>query len=142
MNQPRCDSFSYINFLVITPFAHTCSEAARVQPDSPRAPAHDSFNRLLHRLEPDPETVWTESEPLVRKNDGVLIIDDSTLDKPYSKHIELVTEHWSGKHREVRRGINLITLLWTDGDRKLPVDYRLFDKGDNKTKHDHFWETF
>ena len=38
------------------------------------------------------------------------------------------------------RGINLITLLWTDGDRKIPVDYRLFSKADGKTKHDHFWE--
>jgi putative transposase len=42
----------------------------------------------------------------------------------------------------VVRGINLITLLWTDGDCKIPCDYRLFHKGvDGKTKNDHFWET-
>jgi hypothetical protein len=36
-------------------------------------------------------------------------------------------------------GINLITLLWTDGTRCVPVDYRLFDKDrDGKTKNDHF----
>ena len=91
-----------------------------MQPDSPFAPAHDSFTRLLHRLEPDPEALWDEAEPLVEKARGVLVIDDSTLDKPYAKHIDLVTRHWSGKHHEVVRGINLITLLWTDGDRKIP----------------------
>jgi hypothetical protein len=37
-------------------------------------------------------------------------------------------------------GINLITLLWTDGDRHVPCDYRLFDKKkDSLTKNDHFW---
>ena len=70
----------------------------------------------------------------------MLVIDDSTLDKPYARHIDLVTRHWSGKHHEVVRGINLITLLWTDGDRKIPVDYRIYSKADGKTKNDHFWE--
>jgi putative transposase len=35
-------------------------------------------------------------------------------------------------------GINLITLLWTDGDRKIPRDYRFYDKADGRTKNDHF----
>ena len=48
-----------------------------MQPDSPFAPAHDSFTRLLHRLEPDPEALWDEAEPLVEKAKGVLVIDDS-----------------------------------------------------------------
>lgn len=33
-----------------------------------------------------------------------------------------------------------MTLLWTDGDLKLPVDYQVDRKGDDKTKHDHSWE--
>ena len=70
----------------------------------------------------------------------MLVIDDSTLDKPHARKIPLVARHWSGKHHDVVRGINLITLLWTDGDRKLPCDYRVFNKADGKTKHDHFWE--
>jgi hypothetical protein len=65
-------------------------------------------------------------------------VDDSTLDKPYARSIELVTRHWSGKHRAVVSGINLVTLLWTDGDRHIPCDYRLYDKADGKTKNDHF----
>jgi putative transposase len=140
MTMPLTRDLDYIQFLVASPRTYSCTEAARVQPVSPNAPAHDSFTRLLQRLEPDPEVLWQEAEPLVEKAKGFLVIDDSTLDKPYSKHIDLVTRHWSGKHHDVVLGINLITLLWTDGDRKLPVDYRIFKKEDGRTKHDHFWE--
>jgi hypothetical protein len=111
-----------------------------MQPVSPQAPAHDAFTRLLNRLEPDPEELWIEAEPVVAKAHGVLVIDDSTLDKPHAQHMALVTRHWSGSHRRVVRGINLITLLWTNGDRKIPVDYRVFNKADSRTKHDHFWD--
>ena len=110
-----------------------------MQPRSPFAPAHDSFTRLLQRLEPDPNALWAEAEPTIDRARGALILDDSTLDKPYARHIGLVTRHWPGKHRKTVRGINLITLLWTDGDRKIPCDYRLYSKTDGKTKNDHFW---
>ena len=140
MNAPRCTDESYIQFLVASQGRVSCSEAARVQPESHFAPAHDSFNRLLNRLEPDPDTQWAEAEPTVERARGALVLDDSTLDKPYAKHIALVTRHWSGKHHKTVRGINLITLLWTDGDRKIPCDFRLYSKTDGKTKNDHFWE--
>jgi putative transposase len=139
MTAPRCRPSDYIQFLLATPRAVSATEAARVQPDRPHRPAHDAFTRLLHRLEPDPATLWAEVAPLVAATDGVLVVDDSTLDKPYARHIELVTRHWSGKHHGVVRGINLITLVWTDGDRLYPCDYRVYDKAaDGKTKNDHF----
>jgi hypothetical protein len=94
----------------------------------------------LRDQEPDPETVWTEAEPLVEKGRGLLIVDDSALDKPYARKIELVTRHWSGKHKKPVRGINVITTLWGDGDRKVPVDYRVYSKADGLPKHDHFWD--
>jgi putative transposase len=140
MNTPRCTDQSYIDFLVASQRGATCTEAARVQPQGPFAPAHDSFNRLLNGQEPEPERLWKEAEPLVEKNQGVLVLDDSTLDKPYAQKIPLVTNHWSGKHQKVVRGINLISLVWTDGDRKIPVDYRVYNKQDGLTKNDHFWE--
>jgi hypothetical protein len=140
MNPSRCDDVTYLNFLIASPGPVSCTEAARVQPEHTFAPAHDAFTRLLNRIEPDPEVLRAEAEPLVEKAKGVLVIDDSTLDKPYAKHIGLVTRHWSGKHHKAVRGINLISLVWTDGDRKIPVDYRLYSKADGKTKHDHFWE--
>ena len=139
MNQPRCSDHDYINFLVASPRAVSGTAAARVQPRRPRAPAHDAFTRLLHRLEPDPATLWAEVAPLVEHRRGVLVLDDSTLDKPYAKKIELVHRHWSGKHHAVVDGINLITLLWSEGESLIPCDWRVYDKpNDGITKNEHF----
>src|SRR5215203_1535814 len=139
MNPPRVQPEDYIDFLIATPKAASGTEAARVQPQKPHAPAHDAFTRLLHRLEPDAETLWLEARTQVDLLEGVLVLDDSVLDKPYAKHIDLVGRHWSGKHHAVVQGINLVSLLWTDGDRHIPCDYRVYHKGtDARTKNDHF----
>ncbi|VTR91711.1 transposase is4 family protein : Transposase family protein OS=Singulisphaera acidiphila (strain ATCC BAA-1392 / DSM 18658 / VKM B-2454 / MOB10) GN=Sinac_0453 PE=4 SV=1: DDE_Tnp_1 [Gemmata massiliana] len=138
MSVPKVFPSDYIDFLIASPKTYSGAEAARVQPAATDPPAHDAFTRLLTRLEPDPGTLWTEAEPQVRRTDGVLVVDDSTLDKPYARAIELVTRHWSGKHRAVVQGINLVSLLWTDGDRHIPCDYRIYDTADGRTKNDHF----
>jgi putative transposase len=139
MNHAKVQPEDYVQFLLASPVQFTCTEAARVQPPQAAPPAHDAFNRLLTRLQPDPETLWREARPQIHLNDGVLILDDSTLDKPYARHIDLVGWHWSGKHHRVVKGINLLTLLWTDGDRHVPCDYRIYDKAhDGFSKNDLF----
>jgi len=141
MNPPKVNEEDYINFVIATPRDVTATEAERVQPESKDAPSHDAFTRLLSRLEPDAETLWTEARPQIDLKTGILVLDDSTLEKPYSEFNALVYRHWSGKQKEVVSGINLITLLWTNGVRCVPVDYRVFDKDrDGKTKNDHFAE--
>jgi len=141
MNPPKVTDDDYINFIIATPRDVTATEAGRVQPESKNAPAHDAFTRLLSRLEPDAESLFREARPQIDLNAGILVLDDSTLEKPYSERNALVYRHWSGKQKEVVNGINLITLLWTDGVRCVPVDYRIFDKDrDGKTKNDHFQE--
>jgi hypothetical protein len=55
--------------------------------------------------------------------------------------MELVGHFWSGKHHSVVKGLNLITLYYTDTqDRHQPVNYRLYDKSEGKTKNDYFRE--
>lgn len=139
MNAPKVTPLDYIDFLIGTQRVYSCTEAERVNPDQETGPAHDAYTRLLQRMFPTSERLWAEAQQQVERHKGCLIIDDSTLDKLYSRQIELVTRHWSGKHRRVVQGINLITLLWTDGDRYIPIDYRIYDKAkDGLTKNDHF----
>jgi hypothetical protein len=141
MNQPKVRDEDYINFIIATPRIVTATEASSCQPASTNAPAHDAFTRLLSRLEPDPEVLWTEAQTQIDVHRGILVLDDSTLEKPYSPFNALLYRHWSGKQKAVVEGINLITLLWTDGVRCVPVDYRVFDKDrDGKTKNEHFAE--
>jgi len=136
---PKVQPEEYVQFLLASPKQVTCTEAARVHPQQPQPPAHDAFTRLLTRQPPDPDDLWVEARPQVRLDDGVLILDDSTLDKPYARHMDLVCWHWSGKHHKVVKGINLLTLLWTDGDRHVPCDYRIYDKAhDGLSKNDLF----
>jgi hypothetical protein len=139
MNAPKVNEYDYINFLIATQKAYSCTEAERVQPESTAAAAHDAITRLLHRMEPSTAQLWQEAQPQVQLNQGILVADDSTLDKWYAEKMELVTRHWSGKHGRVVQGINLITLLWTEGDRHIPLDYRFYEKCvDRATKNDHF----
>jgi hypothetical protein len=92
------------------------------------------------RVQPDPQTLWREVEPLIRRTAGLLVIDDTVLDKPHARHMGLVAYHWSGRHNRVVRGINLVRLAWTGGDRVLPTDYRLVDPAaaPKRTKNDDF----
>src|SRR5262245_66025962 len=107
MNPPRVQPEDYIDFLIATPKAASAVEAAAVQPARPNAPAHDAFTRLLQRLEPDPDTLWQEARGQVDLTAGVLVLDDTVLDKPHARHIGLVGRHWSGTQKRVVRGITL-----------------------------------
>jgi putative transposase len=84
--------------------------------------------------------LWQEVALYVQPTRGVLILDDTTLDKPYAHKMDLVTRHWSGKHHQVVTGINLLTLVWTDGTACLPCDCRIYDKpvSNGQTKNEHF----
>ena len=109
MNPPRSSADGYVQFLLGTPKVARACEAARVHPLGPGAPAHDSFTRLLARLAPDPDTLWQDVRPHVRRAGGIRIVDDTVLDKPYARKMGLVGRFWSGKHQRVVRGINLVT---------------------------------
>ena len=141
MNPPKCDELDYIHFLIAAQKAFTCTEAARCQPQGEKAPAHDAFTRLLSRRPPDTEALWQEAKAFVEKEKGLLVLDDTTLDKPYAKKMELVTYHWSGKHKRVVKGIALLSMLWSDGKALIPCDFRVYDKpSGGKTKNEHFRE--
>ena len=142
MSRAKVTDADLIDFLIATPRQATATEAARTQPaGSPGPAAHDAYTRLLHGLEPDATALRAEVGPDVRRESGVLVVDDSVLDKPYARAMDLVHRQYSGKHHRVVQGIGLVTLLWTDGDRHLPCDYRLYDKAtDGKTKNDHLGE--
>jgi hypothetical protein len=47
-------------------------------------------------MNPNNDALWQEAEPMIEKDKGLLVLDDSTLDKPYAQKIPY--RHWSGKH--------------------------------------------
>lgn len=62
MNPSQRSEMDYINFLVATQKAYSCTEAARVQPEQDNPPAHDALTRLLHRLYDKPAVGATKND--------------------------------------------------------------------------------
>jgi hypothetical protein len=124
----------YIGFLLSEPNSPSGCRLADVMGIS-----HDSVNRFLQREAYTPRDLFNEAKSGLELKGGTLSVDDSVLDKPYSYQMELVGYFWSGKHHRVVKGINLITLYYTDvhGQHR-PVNYRIYDKADGKTKNDYF----
>jgi len=139
LNPAKCNDLDYIHFLIASMDVFSCTEAARCQSVKANNPSHDAFTRLLQRQPPDTEALWNEVKEFVQLQECFLVLDDTLLDKPYAKKIELVYPQWSGKHHSVVDGINITTMLWTDGTPIIPVDFRVYDKDTNgKSKNDHF----
>jgi len=72
---------------------------------------------------------------LIHKEGGILSVDDTVIEKLYSdpKSAELVnyfwSGNWSGKFHQTIKGINLVTLYYSDlNGNSVPVNYRIYDK--------------
>jgi len=75
---------------------------------------------------------------MVDPNKGYLILDDSLLDKQYAHNMALTKRQYSSKHHRVVQGIDIVNHLWSDGEKLIPIDYRIYDPTcDGKTKNDH-----
>jgi len=141
MNPPKVNKDDYIKFSIALQNNYSTKEMERIVStnNNDDYPSHDAYTRLLKRIELDDNDLWNEVKEEVNLKDGILVLDDTTLDKPYSNKIDLVTYHWSGKHKKVVKGINLVTLLWTDGNKIIPIDYRIYNiNKDGLTKNNHF----
>lgn len=130
----KCNLAMYMGFLMSEPKSSTCTRLSEVMGVS-----HDSVNRFLLRESYEPKELFDQAQSLLELVGGTLSVDDTTLDKPYSQSMALVGHFWSGKHHRVVKGISLVTLTYTDcRGCSLPVNYRVYDKADNKSKNDYF----
>src|SRR5665811_2165890 len=105
INPPKCSDIDFINFLIAASNVFSCTEAARCYPFVANAPSHDAFTRCLQRQPPDTEALWNEVKNHVKPEEGFLIVDDSTLDKPYAKEMAFVRRMWSGKHHRTVKAV-------------------------------------
>lgn len=135
----KCSKDLYRRFLQASSVRYSGLALSEVAPEKL---SHDSVSRWLKSKKFRPREIWDLAKPYVRpQNRGILICDDTILDKHRSEKIELVKPQYSGNAHGVIAGIGLVNLLWHDMDTEesIPVDYRIYDKeGDGKTKNDHF----
>lgn len=137
MVKRKCSKESYCQFLIAAQTNFTATNFASLVSDT----AHDSITRFLSKTKLTPKVIWEYSEKFVDKDEGFLIADDTVLDHPYGGKIGLAKWQYSGAHHSVVFGIGLVTLLWSNHDEHMPVDFRLYAKEDDgKTKNQLFRE--
>jgi DDE family transposase len=66
---------------------------------------------------------------------GYLLLDDTVVAKPYARRLGEAAWVWSSKESKVVYGVSVVLLVWTDGQRRIPVAYRVWHKG-GKSKVD------
>lgn len=106
--------------------------------------SHDKITRFLNNNQFDSKDLWHYVKPAVRRQEqdkgGVLIIDDSIEEKPYTDENDIVCWHFSHTKGRHVKGINLLSCLVRYGDIAFPVAFELVCKNlhfcDLKTKQE------
>ncbi len=101
------------------------------------------MNRFLLRERYEPKDLFDIVTGVVNLIGGILSVDDTVIEKLYSdpQHAELIAYFWSGKYHKTIKGLNLVTLYYSDTHgNSVPINYRIYDKKEGKTKNDYFQE--
>lgn len=103
--------------------------------------SHDKINRWAGNVKLTAATLWEYAKYWVERKPGYLIGDDVVLEKEYGGEIALTSKQYSASDGKFVNGIGLTSLIWSDGDNHIPLDYRIYSKVvDGKTKNDHLRE--
>ncbi len=105
--------------------------------------SHDSVNRFLLRERYEPKDLFDIVKEDINLEGGIVSVDDTVIEKHYSnpERAELIGYFWSGKYHKSIKGLNLITLYYSDcQENSVPINYRIYDKKEDKTKNDYFQE--
>ena len=141
MKKYLCSKDLYCSFLQVTCQRYSALTLSEV---SPISLSHDAISRWLTDTKCQPKDIWesAKNEVISSKTDGVIIADETVIDKSRSDKIELISWLYSGTEHEVVKGIGLLNFLWQkDGSEVIPMDYRIYQPPeDGKTKNDHFRE--
>lgn len=92
---------------------------------------HDKVTRFLRFKDYDSKTLWSYVKNSVRKQEksgGVLILDDSIEEKPYTDENEINCWHYSHAKGRVVKGINILSCMARYDDFSVPIAYEVIKK--------------
>ena len=93
MSHPKCRDTDYIDFLIATPRAASCCEAARSQPPAHNPPATTPTPDCSNGSSPTPRPSTARSSRWSPRPRASWFLDDSTLDELYAKANQPVHRH-------------------------------------------------
>jgi putative transposase len=103
----------------------TCSAIS----DAFDSTSHDQLTRML----PGPWSGHTRLNLALRLlfpvAGGYLLLDDTVVEKPYARLLGEAAWVWSSQQRQVVLGVSVVFLVWTYGQVRLPLAFRLWHTG-------------
>jgi hypothetical protein len=93
--------------------------------------SHDKITRFLNSDDYSSKQLWQYVKPIVKKQaseSGVLILDDSIEEKPYTDENEVNCYHFSHAKGTVVKGINILSCLVRYNDISFPIGYEVISK--------------
>lgn len=123
----------YSDYLLSSPAVVSAVVMVKVLNDSY---SHDAVTRMLAQPELSQHTFWKQVKKVIRQvesNEGVISVDDSIEEKPYSTENDLISWHYDHSQGRSVKGINLVTFTYVQelADKtkvKLPVAWELVRK--------------
>jgi hypothetical protein len=118
----------YTDYLIISFGQTTATGLAQLMEG---AISHDQVTRMLSSPKMTPKDWWRMVKPQVRKierEDGVMIIDDSIVEKPYTDENEIICWHYDHSKERTVKGINFVTTLYYAQGVALPVTFEIVSK--------------
>src|SRR5262245_3275069 len=128
MPEPR---WIYLIALRYFPHMTTCSAIA----DALDSVSHDRLTRMLQGSWSGHRLLDLALRTLFTVAGGSLIVDDTVVAKPYARLLGEAAWVWSNKDRQVLFGVSVVLLVWTDGQIRLPLAFRVWQKG-SASKYD------
>jgi hypothetical protein len=91
--------------------------------------SHDRLTRLLQGTWSGHTLLDLALRALFSIADGYLIVDDTVVDKSYARLLGEAAWVWSSKDSKVVFGVSVVLLVWTDGQVRIPLAFRLWRTG-------------
>jgi DDE superfamily endonuclease len=98
--------------------------------------SHDQVTRYLAGTKKTASDLWQAVKPFVREvqaETGVLILDDSIEEKPYTDENDSVCWHYDHAKDRMLKGINFLTALYSSQGVSVPVGFHLVAKTEKYT---------
>jgi hypothetical protein len=126
MNKPLLDL--YTDYLISSFGPTTATGLSRLVDGEV---SHDQVTRFLASPPKSGADLWRIVKPMLHQVEspgGILILDDSIEEKPYTDENDLICWHWDHSNQRHVKGINFLTAFYATETVSLPVAFDLVTK--------------
>ncbi|MDX2135195.1 MAG: transposase [Saprospiraceae bacterium] len=127
----NCSLSLYTDYLLSVPKYATATRMSRAYDCRM---SHDQVTRYLSESYLDSRTIWKAAKPLIREqislddDSGVMIVDDSICEKPYTDESALITWHYDHSQGRSVKGINFVSLVYAHDRLCVPLQVTIVEK--------------